>query len=206
VDRVNLIPAPRRQAAARRLHLRHWSAGMLLYFGALAAVYTLCHRSLGDRSAALAQASGAVQQEIEVSNRLQGALDKAIAAAAWRLDSARFIGKSPDWSVLLALAARQLGDEVVLEKLLLAPVKLGGAEAGRRKAAPDATDAELFVLELSGVAKSQTAVSEFILRLEKTKLFDRVRLIQTDRGPFLGGSGVTFRLECTFEGAGTKGR
>jgi hypothetical protein len=57
-----------------------------------------------------------------------------------------------------------------------------------------------FVLNIAGLARSQLAVSQFILRLEQTGLFDRVSLIDTARETFLGGPATGFKLECSLTG------
>ncbi len=201
---VNLIPTSRKQALARACRCRHWSAGLLLYVGALAATYIVAHQVVGDKSVALAASETKIDDEISGAGRLKDVLGRSIASAQWQLETARFIGRHPDWSVLLTVVARQLGEDVVLSNMALTPVKAGGEPAPGGKVKPRG-DAEIILVEVAGMAQSQPAVSAFILRLEKTGVFDKVRLLGTQRQPFLTGSAVTFRLECTLEGRGGKG-
>lgn len=199
MQHVNLIPTSRKKAIACACRCRQWATGTLLYLGALVATYIVAQQVVGDKSVALAEAASTVSEEMAASNRLQGVLTKSIASAQWQLDTTRFIGRHPDWSILLTIVARQLGDDVVLDNLLLAPVKAGGETPGRPKTRPDG---DMFLVEMTGMAQSQPAVASFVLRLEKSGLFDRVRLVGTQRQAFLTGSAVTFRLECSLEGKG----
>ena len=81
------------------------------------------------------------------------------------------------------------------------------ADAGRHL---ELWTSELLNLELvrvlgpsrTGCGQSQTAVSNFVLRLERTELFDQVKLIGTSRRPFLSGSAVEFQVECFLAEAG----
>lgn len=136
----------------------------------------------------------ATTEQIKESSRAIQGLCRDLADAQWKLDSRRAVGKQPDWSIPLALLAGKLGEEVVLERCQLEPRK--NAE-GRFE---DSAGSARFVLSVSGLGKSQSAVSRFVLRLEKSNLFDRVRLIKTERQPFLGGKAVGFRSECLLEG------
>ena len=110
------------------------------------------------------------------------------------------MGEQPDWSLLLALLSRTLGDQAVLRS-----VGLEYAPEAFEETAPSAPEAPNepppVTLELSGLGQTQYVVSRFVLRLEQTPLFESVRLIDTRREPFLAGHAVAFRIECVL-GAG----
>ena len=133
-----------------------------------------------------------------------------LVRAAGELKSARAVGGQPDWGVLLTLLAENVGDDVVLEFCRLRPVgrawnSLRGGRSydpGTAGQAPQALDDSPLLLELSGLGLSQTAVSGFILRLERTELFDRVRLIKSSRRAFLHKKAIAFQLECLLAGRG----
>jgi len=57
------------------------------------------------------------------------------------------------------------------------------------------------VLELGGFAKAQSDVSGYVLRLENLGLFEKVKLVKTNREMYLGQEAVSFRLECTLQGS-----
>ena len=53
-----------------------------------------------------------------------------------------------------------------------------------------------FLIRLVGYARSQAAVSQFVLRLEAAGLFDRVTVMRTAREPFLDDQAIAFHLQC----------
>ncbi len=55
------------------------------------------------------------------------------------------------------------------------------------------------VLSISGLGRSQPAVSQFVLRLEAMHLFARVTLLDTNRETFLGGEALGFRIDCSLD-------
>jgi len=190
---VNLIPAGRRDAKARRIRLGYWTAGGILYALALLAGCMACHKVLGKTGADLTRDIDVARGRIRGTNQLILALCRQVSDLEWQLASARIVAHNPDWSVLLGVLASHLGDQVVLERCFLEPVKPAGAKPAAAR--PE----EQFLLELSGLAQSQSAVSQFVLRLEKTRLFDEVKLIKTTRRPFVSGDVVSFRLQGSFD-------
>jgi Tfp pilus assembly protein PilN len=121
-----------------------------------------------------------------------------------KLSTAQAVGQQPDWGALLDLLARNLGDNLVLELCRLQHLKGGEKAPASGAPASGANDGlgEQFLLEISGLARTQSDVSDCVLRLEKAGLFDRVKLIKTNRHSFLSGKAVAFDLECTFQGGG----
>ena len=200
---VNLIPAARRQAKACRTRLRKWAVGLAVYVAAAVAGYVACF-ALADKSGqSLDGQIVNARSGIRGSGRAVLALRRRIADAEKQLAIARDVGRHPDWSLLLAMLAERLGDDVVLENCLLEPVKEVRPETktpDEKQADPNLVEApkraRRFCLKLNGFAKSQTAVSLFVLRLEKTGLFERVRLIKAHRRKFLKGDAFMFRVEC----------
>ena len=55
------------------------------------------------------------------------------------------------------------------------------------------------VLGLSGLGLSQAAVSQFVLKLERTGLFARVALIDTSRAALDRTDAIAFRIECSLD-------
>lgn len=189
---VNLIPAPKVLVAQRRRHTKQWIAACIAYVGMLCAVYVGCRiRWGGDnlQGGELAQISASITEH----NRKIAAVKNASVALRAKIDANNAVGKQPDWSILLALLAKNLGDDVVLKHCELdlgtgASASAGGAGGDRRKK---------FVLKISGMGRTQTAVSTFILRLEKTGLFREVKRTKTSLESFMTGRAVAFELACT---------
>ena len=203
---INLIPVPRRRAAACRARLRRWLAGCVSFGAALLLVCMACHAVWGREGRALAGEIEGAELRIRKSNQTILSVCRELASCQWRLASCRAVGKQPDWSVLLAMLSTRLGDDIVLERCRLRGLK--ASDGGARAPSPDApaddeADArKQFIFEISGFGRSQLAVSRFILSLERMRLFDRVRLIKTNRQPFLQGKAVGFKLECLLDGKG----
>jgi len=200
---ANLIPAKKLARKRCRSHLRVWIFiccvyGLLLLEGTVIG-YGLWYRD----DKALAGQVEALSQEIKNATRSIRDAQSRLAEAQAALAASREVRSQPDWSILLATLARQLRDEVVLNGCKLTPVKSGPpAEGGNTEpGASEPREAPLaqrnYQLTLSGLGRTQTAVSKFVLRLEHIDLFSEVRLTKSNRRPFLGGEAVAFRIDCS---------
>jgi hypothetical protein len=118
-------------------------------------------------------------------------LDQKVAR--YRADRAAIdtLRAQPDWSLLLALVSRQTGGDVALRSCSVRPQQAG--TKATKGAAPE------LELSLSGIGKSDIAVSQFVLRLEQTKLFSRVKLIDSSRQLFQTQQVFSFRIDCPLE-------
>lgn len=208
--RVNLIPAHRRDARERRTRVRRWAVVCAGYALVLGVVYLCCALAWSVSSDGLDQDLAAASSEIE---ELSGSLKSAeadLAEAQLLLESIRGIAKQPDWSLLLAMISKSLGDEVVLDTLRVGPPNAVGPGARTRKvtgnvgggpvkATGSATQNEPpYTLYVSGYARSQAAVSRFVLRLDELDLFERVDLLRTSREAMFGGDATGFQVQCSF--------
>ncbi len=187
IDGGNLVPKERRLARRRRARARLWvgvgtTNGSLWVGAAVAAivVFTTDNRSL---RAELSDVADEVDKSQITVTGLRADLVEATAA----LQASQAVGRQPDWSVLLALLADSLGESVVLRSCKLTP--MGGRDGA----------GEVIKLEVSGLAQSQQAVAQVILRLEQTPLFRSVKLIDTRREPFRDTHAVAFRAECILD-------
>ncbi len=209
----NLMPAPRRQAKACRARVRQWLAVGVAFVGMLVMICITCHRTWGVGPDPLADEIRQTADRIAASGRTISELQGQLVASRWKLDTFRGIGRQPDWSVLLTLLADGLGDEVVLKNCeldeIVIPVertapKRGESQIITTSRLEDKAGRTAFVLRVAGFGRSQTAVSLFVLRLERSGVFDNVRIVSTIREPFLNAKATAFRLECRLEG--TTGR
>jgi len=98
---------------------------------------------------------------------------------------------------LLAPMLDDFTKQIVLASCELEPVRgvapALNAAAGQSLAATQPT----YTLFLTGMGRSQGSISQYVLRLEQTGLFDRVTLIESKRTPFGEGEAVSFRIGCT---------
>ena len=181
MNQINLIPAPRREAKARRTRLVRWGIVLGLYAGALLGAHFVCGACWSGDSALLATETRASAARLREANRLMLSLHGDLAQTEEKLRSAQAVGRQPDWGVLLGLLARNVGDDVVLDFCRL---RQGDLSRSKKASAAGKRDQPL-LLDLGGLAMSQAIVSQFVLRLEKTGLFDQVRLINTTPRTFL---------------------
>lgn len=213
--RVNLIPAHRRDARGRRARVRTWAAVCSAYLVLLGTTYLCCALAWRVSSDGLDEDLGAASSEIaELTGSLDGA-EAELADAQLLLDSIRGIAKQPDWSLLLALVARTLGDEVVLDTCRLGPPNVKGTVVRGQKSVNGAAAAAAggasrneppYTLYISGFARSQAAVSRFVLRLDGLDLFERVDLLRTSREAMFDGDATGFQVRCSFRWQAPKQR
>jgi hypothetical protein len=215
MNSVNLIPAPRLATQKRRVHLRRCAAVCCAWALASAVAAGAAHamwRQADDPQAE--ERLSTVADDVERTERAISTAKMQLAAAQSTLRANEAIASQPDWSILLAVLARGIGDDVVLRNCHVHPV---GAAAGRRAdsrrtptapaapaagAAATATAAEdstPFVLEANGIARTLAGAHRFVRDLERTGLFARVTLLDTTREPFLTEGAIAFRLECSLD-------
>lgn len=208
--RVNLIPAHRREARGRRTRVRRWAVVCGAHALLLGVVYLCCALAWSVSSDGLERDLAAASSEIEELTSSLASAGAELAEAQLLLESVRGIAKQPDWSLLLALVSKSLGDEAVLDTFRVGPpnasrpgvrtrkVSSGvGGNAARQAGA--ATQSEPpYTLYLSGYARSQAAVSRFVLRLDELDLFERVDLLRTSREAMFGGDATGFQVQCSF--------
>ena len=208
------MPTPRRQAKACRARLRQWLAIGVAFVGMLAMICITCHRTWGVGVDPLADEIRQTTDRISASGRTIAELQEQLTASRWKLDTFRGVGQQPDWGVMLKLVADGLGSEVVLKSCELneiaIPLKTASGESGDSQISVTSVSEDkkqiAFVLSVSGLGRSQTAVSQFVLRLERSGMFDNVRLVSTMREPFLNAKAIAFRLKCRLEGATVRER
>lgn len=188
MNRINLISQSRRQARAHRVRCRWWIVGFVGYTIALASVCMLYSGldtftdtgSLNDQLAEL-------DAELATVNAEQAQIRPQLTEQRLVLTAGRSITDQPDWSMLLIyLADELLGDDVVLGGCTLEPLAGEGESVNFQDATMSVT--------LTGHAKSTSAVSKFVLRLEASGLFNRVVLERTNREPFLDGQAIAFEV------------
>ena len=206
---VNLIPAHRVDARRRRVRLRRWAAASAVYAGVLLTGYGICRAVWVDGRDVSGELDEAAQQ-IEESNQAIDSLSKELARAKLMLGASRKVVDQPDWSVLLELVGRTLGDQIVLKRLQVGQLasQESRAPSSRRGRGPSQAALlrempEAFALELAGYGRSSEAVSQFVLRLEHTDLFNRVTVRKTNREPFMADEAIAFEIACTLDGEGT---
>jgi hypothetical protein len=158
----------------------------------------MCVASAGSDVDATGAALDKTNRRIDELNRALEGLRPQLAEAQTKLAVARTVGDQPDWSLLLTVISSTLDEEIVLNNARLDTSD--ASTANRQLGAPTSrpsneTDTKIMVA-LQGFAKSQAAVTQFVLRLERLGLFDRVEMMNSSRQPFGNGDATGFRIEC----------
>jgi Tfp pilus assembly protein PilN len=116
---------------------------------------------------------------------------------------AGLIAGQPDWSKLLVLLGHELGENVVLSQCRLSTTNAAAGEItedlkGWLASSPleELLASRQYRLKLSGFGRTQSSVSQFVLGLERTQVFESVRLINSYRQAFLEGQAIAFSIEC----------
>ena len=207
---INLMPASRRQAKACRARAHQWLGVGVAFVGMLVLICITCHRTWGVGPEPLVDEIRQTKDHIDASGKTVAELRKQLAALRWKLDTFRGIGQQPDWGVLLTLLADGLGNDVVLSSCeldeIIIPLEItAGRPAGPQlvttSSLAEKPERMAFILRVTGFGRSQTAVSLFVLRLERSGMFDNVRIVSTIREPFMNAKAIAFRLECSLEGS-----
>src|SRR5436190_9195882 len=179
---VNLIPAHRRDARRRRARVRRWLAVCVAHTGLLCAAYAACRGSLLNNADDAGDQLARATRQAEESDRTIAVLRPQVTEAQAKLGVARTVSGQPDWSLLLSIVSRTLGDDIVLSGCSLQPEKIAPgarpAAAPANGAAKTSAEVQRRTLALGGFGKSQSEVTQFALRLERLGLFERVDLLQ----------------------------
>jgi len=196
MNQVNLIPMARRDAKRRRAAMRRWLLICTMYALLLPASFTARYLFANGGNQAVANNLNDVASQIAESKLTLASLKPQLVEAQRTLAANRAVSRQPDWSLLLGLIAQTLGDDVVLRNCQLNPVTEHPTGAQTPEDATTIAAPDQYLLQISGLGRTQAAVSQFILRLEQLQLFDRVNLISTAREPFGAGRAFGFQVEC----------
>jgi len=201
MNTANLIPRDRLRAKRQHGRLRAWMGICCVYAGLLGCGYAFSHATWGSADTAVSERLDAARDQIADSTRRIERLRTQLPRAQSALEASRAMGRQPDWSKLLGLLVKTLGEDVVLDGCELVLIEEDQKAVVSRKPIASASAVPLaqraYRLRLSGYGRTQTAVSQFVLRLEQVELFTRVQLTECNRQDFLGGEAVAFEVKCT---------
>lgn len=184
---LNLIPLAKRQRAATRHLVRQWAFAMiaaasLVLLGGLGVFLT---RSSENQLAADAIDTAQRRMDAAKASELRARRDAAKALA--ELSAARAVGRPPDWNILLGLLARHASDTLALDSLSI-----------QQSEELTPTPSEIATLKVGGRASTQSALSQYIVLLEHSGLFDRVRMLRSSLD--VDRNVLAFELEAQIRG------
>ncbi|MBM4018484.1 MAG: hypothetical protein FJ288_09195 [Planctomycetes bacterium] len=194
---TNFIPSYRIAARQRRVRLKWWvtviAASLVLELAGIVCGYGLwCSGQI-----VLANEQAKTAATIQSADRAIRMLQSELAAQEATLKASQAIRSQPDWSVLLALLAGNLGDGAVLKRCELKPLRAGAAGPVTAAASAAPAAAEAYSLKITGYGQTVADVLQFAQGLENAALFDQIRLVKTDPEPLLAGTAIAFELECS---------
>ena len=202
---INLIPPEWLAKRKRQARLRLWAGICIAYVVGLVVAVASAYAFWNEGNGNLERDLNATQERVGQNNQRMLQMRKELAQAAVALQTSRMIARQPDWSRLLTMVSQNLGDEVVLTTCRLVALDQsqknlieGLAQQTLSGSLPQLLAAGRHQLQLSGFGRTQTVVSEFILRLERSGLFTSARRLQSSRQEFLGADAIAFSVECTF--------
>ena len=209
MNAINLIPRARMEARRRRARWVRCFAVCGAYAVLLLGLCALSRLAYVKVDPTVKEKLVESATEVERAGKAIVAVKEQLALADATLRASRSISEQPDWSALMALLAAKAGDEIVLKTCLVRPKDPdrqvdtrsqgpGALEGGARVAQAPAAEPSM-VLGLSGLGLSQGAVSQFVLKLEATRLFAKVALIDTSRAALERTDAIAFRLECSLD-------
>ena len=181
----NLLPPHRQAAKHRHSATRRWIIINCVYAALLATAGGVYAYSTSPTEPPVAAAADVGKLNARLVN-----IRQQTAALNTNLRSILEVTDRPDWSVMLRIIAQSLGDDLVLSV-----VDTNSASAATATAEPRR-------VVLTGVGRSQAAVTQFVLRMESLRLFSHVRLAQTAAQSLRGTEGVGFQLICTLPEGG----
>lgn len=191
---INLLPpaALARHRLARRSRL--WWRVVPLAALALAASLVWVHGLQGRVRADGSEELSILDQRLLELRRQTGERARRLAELEASIRAASAVDDLPDWSILLALLPRQGGGRAEFTSCVLSPRKVEGATvaAGRPSS---------YSLLLEGQVPDPKAATDLAVDLERTTLFDKVSLVDTNRVRVGEQDVIRFRIECVLSDA-----
>lgn len=170
---INLLSAERVARARRRGKRRAW-AGVLLGHASLVGLALLVVARLEAPPDDSLRSIARAQDNLAQKDREKAAIAGELASLRSRIELSDRVTDHPRAGSLLALLARAIAPEGVLDR-----VEIGSKSVGLAGDKKDTRLREGYVVTLSGYAGSRAGVSRFIEGLEKVGVFDSVTPIET---------------------------
>lgn len=166
----NLIPMRLLEGRSRRRRLRQWQYVLLLEIGAVCGAVVMLQAQVTDPTVESREAIESTVAQIDVVSSSVSALENELQDIRQQLAIATEVVRKPDWSILLSALAWEGKGKVVFESLQLDGAESAGSE-------------QVYRLSILGNCDSQAELTGFVQSLERTDLFARVKITQTQSLP-----------------------
>lgn len=204
----NLIPAYRIKARQKRRLIRTWLAASAGYAMLLMVSYPMARMTWTFDDSLNSQLTS-VNQQIQESEQKIKSLSAQLTEAKAKYQATEMVENQSDWSILLAVLAQELGEEIVLKECTIEPddqnpvaalsrqlAALKQGADGKKTLSTERVEPSRYLVRLRGYGMSQQVVSQFVLRIERSGLFREVTMEETRREGFLQGEAIAFRMAC----------
>jgi hypothetical protein len=203
---VNLVPAPRRYASAARKRAYRWCWGVGIYASLLLTAFVACSAVVSGEADDKSPMIEKTTRQIDELTNAANAIRPQLTEAQTRLTVARTVGDQPDWSLLLAILSSTVDDNIVLTNTKLdvaaetqATPKPAARASSKTETASAPAQPTILKLTLQGMGRSPAAVTQFVLRIERLGLFERVELARSSRQTVGSIDANVFRVECVLQ-------
>lgn len=206
--------------------MRRWIVGCVVYTSFLVLAFPFASLVwVQDKS--LAGQLLTIRQDANDTEQLLKLVVNELEDTRTTLNATKLVENQSDWSILLAVLAGEVDDDIVLKTCKIEPMKSDAEEeleftsSSRLKGLAGAigsnsyskseheprihVEADQFLIEIQGYGLTQRAVSLFVLRLERTRLFKKVTLRETRREPFMKDQAIAFHIKCYLRGENQEG-
>lgn len=203
--RVNLLPTSVLAARSRRKAACGWGVLCAVAFISSGAWAIQNRSQVGDGGRELTRLLGERSRSVE-SFKLQISKSAlAMTSVQRELAVSERIRSNPEWSRLISLLGRYVGDGAVVESCRLTEAAMPAAS--RTTTPPTSTPGALpakkdqpahpgYILSLSGAAKDQDRVSAIVLAMEESGLFTQTTLVHMRRRSLLRGEAIGFEIRA----------
>jgi Tfp pilus assembly protein PilN len=172
---LNFIPTQRQLHAETQRLVHQWTLALAVFGSVVLVVAGLVYITYSNETQIATEAIESVRRRMETSKSMELLARREAVKAQAELIATRAVGRPPDWTIVLGLLAAEASGQLAIDTLTLTQAE-----------ASDPSPTEMVTLLISGRTKSSSSISEFVVSLEKSGLFDKVKLLSStldaDRG------------------------
>ena len=197
---VDLLPGPWRERRARATRMRAWGLAACATVVAVAGAAGLHHAGLLGAARAAEHGLANLRARHEDAGRRLAVQRDLVEDARRTLNMSRALDRHPDWSVLLRAVAATRGDSIAIESASVKPrleEVLETRRSRRRAEAQQPREPRLlgYDVAVQGLAPDAGEISALAQRLERTGLFDGVRIAHWGPVSDDAARGLRFRID-----------
>lgn len=192
----DLTPKPYLKRVRTRAALRHWA---VLVSGCALVTFSVvifgASQGPDGSEAQVQERLTLAQARLAQSKSAIQSISATLKQYERELKAEQHLTRRPDWNAALSLVAQQFDEGLVMTGFDLGAMDDSEVRKALGKLRSDVPDDSVWLI-VYGVADSNRAVPDLILRLEKMGLFYRVVMTGTQREAFAGASRMGFTLAC----------